>query len=193
MAASLDVLAIQAKQAAQVLDTLAGELRQRAGIYGGVVNPRLVSAAGNAHAAHLLATVIADSVALEVEMAAEALDKAAELVRQGWTQGELARDGLGHACRPTDRDATCWCAEGALRRVTGFEGPTMTNDLGNPYTVAFIALTGAARRRAIETGSRNTMQCLPDWNDAEGREAGQVAELMRECAAEMRGQGVPRG
>lgn len=122
------------------------------------------------------------------EQAAAALDKAADLVEQGWTQGELARDENGLACRPTDSDATCWCAEGALRRVTYYAGPAMVGRDGEPFVVAFFAMTDRARLRAIEAGSRNTMQCLPDWNDAVGREAEQVAELMRECAAGLRGE-----
>lgn len=40
---------------------------------------------------------------------------AVELLKKGWTTGELARDASGKACGPRSKKAVCWCAEGAVR------------------------------------------------------------------------------
>lgn len=44
-----------------------------------------------------------------------------------WTQREYARDQFGNSAMATDGYATCWCALGAIRKVTGRE-----NDIYRP-------------------------------------------------------------
>lgn len=49
-----------------------------------------------------------------------ALRRARDLISDParWTQGEFARDVEGVGVAPNSDKATCWCALGALRRVT---------------------------------------------------------------------------
>jgi hypothetical protein len=48
------------------------------------------------------------------------LTKARELISDParWTQGEYARDAKGAEVKPGSKYATCWCALGAVRKVT---------------------------------------------------------------------------
>lgn len=45
------------------------------------------------------------------------IERAAELLRQGWTQGALARDAGGDECWELSSSAVSWCAMGALHRA----------------------------------------------------------------------------
>ena len=45
--------------------------------------------------------------------------KAADLVRQGWAVGAMARDAHGVMCSPTSVQARSWCLVGALICVYG--------------------------------------------------------------------------
>ena len=59
-----------------------------------------------------------------------------------WTQGSLARDEDGNDIdNPLDERATCWCAEGALRKVCGL---THDDDTYPVITEAWVALTDAS-------------------------------------------------
>lgn len=49
---------------------------------------------------------------------AKKLNAAADLLEtKGWTKGTYARDAHGESCQVTSRKATCFCLDGALRRV----------------------------------------------------------------------------
>lgn len=39
--------------------------------------------------------------------------------KEHWTQDEQAQDQDGGSCEPTDKQAYCWCAQGALIRAYG--------------------------------------------------------------------------
>lgn len=47
----------------------------------------------------------------------ERLDKAANLIEQGWTQGAYARDANGIGVHPRSEDAVCWCLTGAIQNA----------------------------------------------------------------------------
>ena len=49
----------------------------------------------------------------------EVLRAARELIcaPERWTQGVLARNAKGNAVKPVSRNATCWCAYGAITRI----------------------------------------------------------------------------
>lgn len=52
-----------------------------------------------------------------VVAAADVLERAAALVRQGWCKHSLAQDAAGEPVYPTDEDACRWCASGAILRA----------------------------------------------------------------------------
>ena len=66
-----------------------------------------------------------------------------------WTKGWSARDAAGNRLATTDPDAVCWCAGGAVERITG--GSTQSG--GKAEIVLAIVLPD----KAI---------CLGLWNDA---------------------------
>ena len=47
----------------------------------------------------------------------EVLKAARAKIEKGWTQGTMARDKNGVAVSSDDKDATCWCALGAVLAV----------------------------------------------------------------------------
>ncbi len=79
----------------------------------------------------------------------DVLVKARELIAtpDRWTKGAFARTEAGAIVPPDRPVAACWCAIGALRRVTGDTG----------YRGAFVELQSAADYD------------LPHWNDAPER------------------------
>lgn len=78
----------------------------------------------------------------------EVLEAARELIAdpEHWTQGVYAKSALGLPIGPSAPGAVCWCAEGAMRKVTG-DGPD------GPWWDAFLAV------------SKLTPQGLIRWND----------------------------
>jgi hypothetical protein len=51
------------------------------------------------------------------EQKAMIVRKAADILRKGWTQGTMARDGDSLPVGVTDSTAKCWCAVGAISRA----------------------------------------------------------------------------
>jgi hypothetical protein len=101
---------------------------------------------------------------------AEILRKAAaKIVAPGaWTQDEMARDKDGKRCHVRSDDAVCWCAEGALRNVSGADG--------------FYGPTDKDARLAWHTLFDVCGESVVGWNDERGRTAEQVAAKMIEAA-----------
>jgi hypothetical protein len=94
---------------------------------------------------------------------ADVLRRAADRVQfLGWTQGAPARSTKEYTCSPHSDRATRWCAYGALARES-------LSDHTTPI-VAFGIFLGSS---------------IAEWNDAEGRTAGEVADAMRRCAKEL--------
>lgn len=90
----------------------------------------------------------------------DVLLKAAEIVEQGWCQGELARNADGYVVPPRSHTAASWCAMGAIYRVA--------EDLS----------ASAKRFLRAAVGSPH----LAQWNDG-CRTQAEVAAKLREAAA----------
>lgn len=99
---------------------------------------------------------------------AEVLDGAADLLTPegAWTQGRMARRQTGHtAWSLFDDSAVCFCAIGAMIRVSGSYEPDLKEE-------AFAEALGFA------SASR-----LASWNDDPGRTQAEVVAKLREAAA----------
>jgi len=100
---------------------------------------------------------------------ADVLDAAADLLEKpgAWTQGDYARNRfggkLGDGRKP---EATCWCAIGALEKVTG-------SLIGNHYAAPLIEVIGGNGR-------------IDQWNDAPGRTQSEVVAALRAAATSAR-------
>jgi hypothetical protein len=94
----------------------------------------------------------------------------AEIVEQGWTQGELARDE-NDGVRSTQSGYACkFCMTGAILRAAG--------DAPEAYQVrlAIYAATKTVRGMGYST--------IPQFNDAQEATQAEVAEALREAAHE---------
>lgn len=102
---------------------------------------------------------------------ADALEAAATLIEpEGkWTQGVFARDINGNPVRCEGPDAKCFCAIGALYRVSG------SRYVADPI----IDSLGMRTRKAT----------FAEWNDDPKRKQAKVVAKLREAAAMAREQG----
>ena len=75
---------------------------------------------------------------------ADTLRAARALIEQPerWTQNAYARDDSRQPCSPTDLIATCWCATGAISRVSRW---SITNENKAWDTLNFITGVSVAR------------------------------------------------
>ena len=90
-----------------------------------------------------------------------------ELLASGWCQGADARDASGRAVEPWDDRATAWSLLGALVAQT------------EPARLESGELTVAALRRAVGALAEVlTAESLSEWNDAPGRDAAEVANIL---------------
>lgn len=64
--------------------------------------------------------------------------------RDHWTQGVYARDADGHSVDPVDPTAVCWCAVGAVHKVTGSSARALP---GPRLRALEYAIVAALRRR----------------------------------------------
>jgi hypothetical protein len=96
----------------------------------------------------------------------EILEKAADLIEpEGcWTQGAFARDLGGDNTTAQDINAACWCAIGAVIRVTE----------GRPFL-------GATALRFLASTLENA--CIPEWNDDLRRTQSEVVSAFRKSAS----------
>ena len=76
----------------------------------------------------------------------EILERAHELIEQGWTKLASARDAHGTLCSAHDPRATCWCLTGAIRRAA-YDTP------------------GASTSHTAETLLLETIPTLDAYND----------------------------
>jgi hypothetical protein len=103
-----------------------------------------------------------------MKTAKDILLKAAEIVEQGWTQGELARDE-NDGVRRTQRGYACkFCMTGAIFRAAG--------DAPEAYQV-HLALT-----KANTIVQLRGYASIPKYNDNRSRTQAEVAEALREAA-----------
>ena len=92
----------------------------------------------------------------------QVLERAAELVEQGWTQGVVARTPSGNECDFYSSQACAWCAIGALDRGC--------------HEIGISAFFVSHLKLQIATGERGT---IADWNDAPGRTQADVVSAFR--------------
>lgn len=111
----------------------------------------------------------------------ELIEGAASLIeRTGWTQGRLACDANGNRLGvpgfERDPPAACYCAYGALCRVSWDSRKPVINDdlLSKTFDVAIDALNAACG------------YSIAGFNDTHGRTKEEVLALMRETAAKLR-------
>ena len=90
------------------------------------------------------------------------LARAAELVRAGWVQGDLAVDAEGRPALPWSGEAARWSARGALQAAWGGSrsGPELDRAL-----LALAAVVGD----------------VDAWNDTKGRTAADVVDALDEA------------
>ena len=95
---------------------------------------------------------------------AEVLGAAADLLEKpgAWTQGAFARDRMGRPQVSHDHRAICFCAVGAIYRVSGY-GPTATE--------AISRLSSQVRRNSIG-----------EWNDKPNRTQAEVVAALRQAS-----------
>jgi len=97
--------------------------------------------------------------------------RAADLVNRGWVQNHEAIDSERNVVRATNKNAVCFCAEGAIRRAL--------HDVGIRDQSAVYSLW---RTAANAVHSKN----LAHWNDASHRGKNEVVALLRGCAESVR-------
>ena len=104
---------------------------------------------------------------------ADVLDAAADLIEPegSWTQGSYAKDAAGRQVLSTDESAVCWCAVGAITRVSGGGLPA-----------------ASARRHLAAFCNLRQTEDITDWNDWSGREHSGVVGTFRKAAALAREQ-----
>ena len=91
------------------------------------------------------------------------LERARELIEQGWTTGTMAREANGSPCSYASPYAVRWCANGALwQAAIETPGPT-----GRHFVAA-----GKQLERTIPT----YIQLISTWNDHNTRTAAEVLE-----------------
>lgn len=105
--------------------------------------------------------------------------RAAELVEQGWTQGQDACLSNGTPCTYSNDEAVRWCANGAIYR-SAYE---RWGDRYNESTIEADAACMAMKKAVLAAA----LQSITEWNDVKGRTAGEVAAKLREAAAGISG------
>lgn len=109
--------------------------------------------------------------------APEVLESAADLLEKpgAWTQGAASRDVFGNPDGDSEiwPDAVCWCAWGAILKVTG--NTSIVGSDQRPKTAA------ALLERHIGTNDVTT------WNDAPERTQAEVVSALRQAARQSRG------
>lgn len=125
-------------------------------------------------------TAAAPPLAIE---AADLLDRAAERIDSGWTQGAEALNAAGRHTAPNAAHAVAWCAGGALTAAeydTGLRfrhrNPTVTED----------RYAEDVRGCAIDQLGALVGPAIRGWNDRRGQRAENVAGAMRIAAESLR-------
>jgi len=105
----------------------------------------------------------------------DVLDRAADLLTPegAWTQELFARDICGGPLSAGfDEGAVCWCAIGAIEKVTGEE---------------FLEELPVLAAQQLESV---LLTAIPPWNDAPERTQAEVVAKLREAAALARERGA---
>lgn len=110
--------------------------------------------------------------------AAYLLEAAARLLTPSdtWTREYYARDENGEDIPEFSERAVCWCATGAIWKVSGYVG-----NFGPDFDAR--AVHEAVRFLAkVVAGPRANYTSVVDWNDADGRKKQQVVTALRKAA-----------
>ncbi|KAB2938018.1 MAG: hypothetical protein K8F92_15660 [Hyphomicrobium sp.] len=86
------------------------------------------------------------------------IERAIELLKQGWTDGPLAIDAKGRAVSPWSEKAVAWCAWGSLQR-------------------AALEVTGKVNLRLVDKIEAGFVKNVVRVNEFEGKSA--VLRVMR--------------
>ena len=110
--------------------------------------------------------------------AARALDRAANYIDDGWTQGHYALKDDGAICAPTDPGAACFCVSGAMMRAIA--------DFVGPRAEATAAGRRIMNRMMDAVGVEVGTDRLNRWNDADGQTGAAVARALERAAVRVR-------
>lgn len=99
----------------------------------------------------------------------EILERAAEIVMEGWSQGDLAKGPNGESVPPKSELACQWCLVGSLVKAGNLAHVAEWNSLNFPTEMKEVV---KAIRRETRTVS------LVGWNDAPGRRQLDVVEML---------------
>ena len=115
------------------------------------------------------------------EKAGAVLERSESLVRAGWSQGALARDGQGKTTRYDGPAAAAWCIRGARERA---KIEARSGDFAGDARVDVITLRLVAR--AIRRAGGGGPEAVDSYNDAPGRTQAECAAVFADAAAECR-------
>jgi hypothetical protein len=113
------------------------------------------------------------------------LVQAAALVERGWCQKAAARSAGDQACDIADDEAVAWSAVGAIERAAIDQYSASWSSAMDGVDEALRAVASIlTESRTKQTTGRwdefdGFIELVFDWNDAEGRTAGEVAETLR--------------
>lgn len=103
----------------------------------------------------------------ETKSVLDVLRDARGLIAKGWTQGEFSRDANGDYCPMSDPAAACFCAMGAVYRVTLSEDGIPIPIHNDVYALLCDAVGGS----------------VVDWNDRRGRTQAEVLAVFDRAIA----------
>ena len=112
-------------------------------------------------------------------VAAKVLRSAADLIEEGsrWCQGHNATDAKGCGVPIFAKDATCFCAHGAIIRV---RGDSVEGLLAERALLSHVTEQDWWSGEPLGEGAPGAV--VIGWNDVTNRNAGEVVEAMREAA-----------
>ena len=105
-----------------------------------------------------------------------ALERARELVENGWCQMQPAKDAAGRSVFAHSEDAAQFCVSGAVARATW----PWENDDGELWEVTqkcFELLALAVREQGWNMSEHTPWQGIIEWNDEPARTKGDVVAL----------------
>lgn len=106
----------------------------------------------------------------------EVLLRAAEIIEQGWCRGSYATTESGEKVSVRNKDATSWCAIGALYKAE--------SELGWDVMMPGRKYGDRACHRLSDHlfGNGHIEWMISEWNDNPTRTAAEVADAMRKAA-----------
>ena len=113
-----------------------------------------------------------------IVIAVDALVKGARMVESGWCRRAMARSARGYGVSFHSRDATQWCAAGAIDKVLSPIGRPLPSFCKKAREIAVEHVIRVARKRHPEL----RLDSIGLWNDTVASGAGEVAETLRAAA-----------